>query len=390
MANTRLVSRWIALSIVLLVLPLEAFGQAFDVNTASLQVHVLNVGQGDATLVVGRGKTLLVDVGEDQRGGAKTHYKDVADAIRKYSGKTMVDYMVISHYHADHIGNQTVGAGNGLWGLLNSEGITIDTIIDRGDQIQFGPATGPHQHYIQSIRDWLAQGKVKKRDTAQLGTTQIKLGQGVIVEIVAVNSNGVLERVNQQRPQFFADCPPNENDYSIGLKISVGPFVYFTGGDLAGASTDRHFGSTCTSYNDVETELAMKVGKVEVMKVNHHGSSYSSNPVFVRTLAPEFAIVTSGEGNPYNHPGRDVMERLTPLAHVMITGGVSTTEWPGNQLLTGMEVLGGEAAIFVAPDGRSYRLQNGFFSTSTSQHNPGTFSELTRKKKVTHVPGVTE
>jgi len=231
---------------------------------------------------------------------------------------------------------------------------------------------------------------VKRRETTQLGTTQITLGQGVTVEVVAANSNGVLERVNKQRPQSFKDCPPNENDYSVALKISVGPFVYFTGGDLAGQSTDRHFGPTCTSYNDVETELATKVGKVEVMKVNHHGSSYSSNPVFVRALAPEFAVVTSGDGNSYNHPGRDVMERFTPIAHVMITGGVSTAEWPGNQLLAGMEVLGGEAAIYVAPDGRSYRLQNRFFSTSTSQHNPGTFSERTRKKKLEHVPGVTE
>src|SRR2546425_606253 len=351
----------LAILVVLLLLPSWVLAQPF---TATLRIHVMNVGQGDATLIIGpppQRKTLLIDVGEEVT-GRRTHFKDVAAALRRHTGKgpgdtVVLDYLVRSHYHMDHMGTQTARGGNGLWGLLAEEKIRIGTIIDRGDDVQFGPTTGPHDKYRAAIDEWKRKGWIQRRETAVLGTQQIQLGAAITIEVVAVNGNGVLESVNQARPGFFDECPPSENDYSVALKITLGAFEYFTGGDLAGENTDRFFGSTCTSYNDVETSLAPTIGNIEVMKLNHHGSSHSSNSFFMRTLAPEFIIVTSGSKNTYQHPSRIVMDRITRGGHVFLTGGVSAQEWPDGVLLPGMEIVDGDVDIFVEAGGARYEIQ---------------------------------
>jgi hypothetical protein len=244
-----------------------------------LEIHVLNVGQGDATLVIGPEKTLLIDAGEEMAGG-KTHYKEIAAAIKQLTKRSSIDYFVISHYHFDHMETLAKGHGNGLFGLIDEAKLRIGTLIDRGDDIEFGEGTGPHDALQQAIKRWTKNKTVGKRERARLGTDQIKLGGGVVVEIVAVNGNGRLEKINQERPDYFKECPPSENDYSVALKITFGDFEYFTGGDLAGEDTKRSFHGTCTSYNDVETVIAMKVGNIEVMKINHHGSAFSSSGTF--------------------------------------------------------------------------------------------------------------
>src|SRR5712692_6142114 len=82
--------------------PVAALAQPF---TPALEIHVLDVGQGDSTLIIGPApekKTLLIDVGEELQGGSRTHYKEIAQKIRALTGKSSIDYVVISHYHFDH------------------------------------------------------------------------------------------------------------------------------------------------------------------------------------------------------------------------------------------------------------------------------------------------
>src|SRR5262249_13634873 len=120
----------------------------------------------------------------------------------------------------------------------------------------------------------------------------------------------------------------------------------------------------CTSYNDLETSIAEKVGNVEVMKINHHGSAYSSNSAFLRALSPEFMIVTSGARNTYQHPSRSVMERATQNGIVFITGGVSEQEWP-RDLLPQMILVADDVNVYVEAGGRRYEI-GGEIQTSFS------------------------
>lgn len=94
----------------------------------NLEIHHINIGQGDATLVVGpTGKSLLLDAGE-------SYWNSSADAqtigpyIENVLGSKSLDYVLISHFHLDHIGY--VGYG-GLWHLIEQQGFTVGKMIHR-------------------------------------------------------------------------------------------------------------------------------------------------------------------------------------------------------------------------------------------------------------------
>jgi beta-lactamase superfamily II metal-dependent hydrolase len=323
----------------------------------NLRIVVLSVGQTDAQLIIGpTGKTLLIDCGAEVA-GSKKQYEYVAARLEALTGRRTVDYFLISHYHYDHMGslypNSTLG--NGLWGLLDREGVTITTIIDRGDFNPFGGRTGPHGFYIDALPRWLTNNKIGSRVTATLGTSQIDLGGGVRVEVVAVNGNGVLEQISQADPTRFADYPPSENDYSIALKITLGAFEYFTGGDLTGANAIREFEpGNGQSYNDIETSVASRVGDIEVLRADHHGSAHSSNGSLVSGLDPEFAVISSGS-NTYGHPAQDAVTRLKGTSQLFVTTGADKNVWlPGDAIWP--HVLDADVQIAVFDQGARYEI----------------------------------
>ncbi len=100
--------------------------------------------------------------------------------------------------------------------------------------------------------------------------------------------------------------PPSENDYSITLWLKWGEFDFVTGGDTDGEYTTSEFAYV---YNDVETGVATSIAQdVEVIAVNHHGSSHSTNASYVATLNPDVAIYERGQhqyvwSSRPDHPG---------------------------------------------------------------------------------------
>jgi beta-lactamase superfamily II metal-dependent hydrolase len=298
---------------------------------AGLIVHFFNVGQGDSILVKGPARSLLVDCGEEVFGKTE-HFRDVAAGIGTITGRSAVDYMVVTHFHYDHMGGSRLR--NGVWGLLDL-GVHVDHIVDRGNFFVGPPTvTGPGLGFLEDVDGWVKDKLVGERKLAHRGKDVIDLGPGVEVEIVAVNGNGVLEA----EPASKLDrCPASENDYSIGLVVRYGAFELFLGGDMGGVTTDRWFGPKCESYHDVESTVLSAVGNVEVMKANHHGSEYSSNPVFVGTLRPELTVASSGGA--YHHPGKAFVERVSPWSPILVTGAVSADEWPAGPPMD-MSVVG--------------------------------------------------
>jgi len=93
-----------------------------------LEIHVFNVGQGDSQLIIGpTRKTLLIDESEPSW---NTHLGAtwVASEIQRITGGTHLDYVMVTHWHLDHIGYAGEG---GIWSLLEEQGITADVLIDR-------------------------------------------------------------------------------------------------------------------------------------------------------------------------------------------------------------------------------------------------------------------
>jgi beta-lactamase superfamily II metal-dependent hydrolase len=317
------------------------------------QFIIFNVGQADAMLVMHGGKTMLVDTGVARDKRSRPAFRDIPKRLEALTGRRHVDYFVVTHYHADHIGSHASGRDAslgelGLWGLISDERVSIGTLIDRGFLI-FGEKGATQKSYEASLPLWMERA-VKRRVAAKDGMT-IDMGPGLKVEVVAVNGAGRLLEIHKKRPAFFQEYPPSENDYSIALKFTQGDFELFSGGDLTGQDTVRRFGNTASSYNDIESRVAQRVGDVEVYRVNHHGSDHSSNECFLKVLHPEVSIISVGQ-NGYGHPATRVYEALKKLGRVILTGGAAR----GVYYTVKQDIRFGNVEILVDPDGKSYTV----------------------------------
>ncbi|MCX8052761.1 MAG: MBL fold metallo-hydrolase [Armatimonadetes bacterium] len=237
-----------------------------------LNIHHINVGQGDATLIVSpTGTTVLID------GGATGKGSNVVLPYLQNLGINYLDYVVASHYHEDHIG--------GLDEVINGIGASnVGTVYDRGTASPL-PGSSAYSQYASAAA---AAG----RATISLGQT-IDLGGGVTMKVVATDGS-VLDY------GAVPNARNNENNLSVCFLLKYNSFDYYTGGDAGGESS---------SYADLETPMAPAIGNIEAMKVNHHGSAYSTNQTFVNTLTPTVAFIPVGT-NTYGHPAQSVLDRL--------------------------------------------------------------------------------
>ncbi|HHS97128.1 MAG TPA: MBL fold metallo-hydrolase [Chloroflexi bacterium] len=311
----------------------------------TLEIHHINIGQGNATLIVGpTGKSLLFDVGESYWNSSADAEK-IGPYVETVLGCKHIDYVVISHFHVDHIGY--VGYG-GLWHLVEVQGFTVGQMLHRDYDTYLGSTSGTFQNW----RDYLeGEGKDKLNPTVAVeGTGQVDLGEGVTFKIVTVDGNDTI------LPGDFSgdDSPPSENDYSIGAVLRYGAFDEWLGGDLDGQYYVSEYGY---AYHDIEWSVAPEVGDVDVYLVNHHGSDHSSNPVFVNQLDPEVSVISVGADNPYGHPRQPVMDLL------LATSDVYMTERGDPNVDIGDAVVAGDIVI-TTTDGLTYYV-NGTPYTAT-------------------------
>jgi beta-lactamase superfamily II metal-dependent hydrolase len=326
-----------------------------------LNVYWFDVDQGDAQLIVGpTGRTLLIDLGENSWNaqGANTNASDVAAQIRNICGTgsapVHLDYVMDSHHHLDHIGyagnpSDTSAYGNGIYQLLTPTsvgglGFTVGQLIDRdggtwtdangNGTCDIGTAAAPAPevtwHNVgttsQTGRRWICwlYGPANQPDRAAIdgkvltltngaAWPTLDLGGGATAAVLEANAKGVMQAdgTTPVSGDHSTDAaPPSENDYSTGLKIGFGPYAYATAGDSDGEYASSVNGYT---YNDVEALLRTRVGKVETVRANHHGSAHSSSGSYVTTLDPQTSVISCGV-NSFGHPGNRVLDTYRSIA----------------------------------------------------------------------------
>lgn len=225
-------------------------------RNGSLEVHMLDIGQGDAfALRSPRGRWVVIDAGPPP--GAW-----LADDLRRLGART-VELLLLSHPDADHVG----GAG----ALL--EGLRVRGVG--------GPGTvrgsGPWQDAVRIAREEGVPWRVLAR------------GDGFDLD-------GVAFRLLHPVPGPGAADDPN----AASLVVEVawrGVRMLFMGDVPA----------------EVEREIVSEPLAIDVLKVGHHGSLTSSDPGFLEAITPSVALISAGRGNRYGHPEPEVLARLVDV-----------------------------------------------------------------------------
>lgn len=319
-----------------------------------LNIYWFDVDQGDAQLVIGpTGRTLLIDLGENawNSSGANTNATQIAAEIRAIcgisSGPVHLDYVMASHHHLDHVGyagnpNDTTAYGNGLYQLLSPTGLgfTVGQLLDHdggtwtdangdadcdvgtsaapADEIDWnnaGTVSGTSRRWICWLYGPASQtdrahinGKVL-RLTNSAAWPALDLGSGVTTTIVEANGKDVMQADGTtpvSGDHVGSASPPSENDYSIAVRISFGPYAYATAGDSDGEYSTSAHGYT---YNDVEALLTARFGKVATARANHHGSEHASSTSYITGLDPQTGVISCGV-NSHGHPGNSVLNNF--------------------------------------------------------------------------------
>jgi competence protein ComEC len=260
-------------------------------DSKDLQVYFVDVEGGQATLfVTPAGESLLIDTGWPGHDGRDA---DRIVAAAKKAGLSKINYVLITHFHNDHVG--------GVPQLVAR--IPVDTFIDHGDNRETGDAQT--QKGWNAYQELLANGKYKRLTVKPGDVLPIK---GMHAEVVS-SDGAVLDTPLPGAGQENASCKDTEqrpgdateNPRSLGTLITFGKLKILDLGDL---TWDKEMQLMCP---------VNKLGPVDVYIVSHHGSSQSGSPALVHAIAPRVAIMDNGAKKGGSPASWDIIEKSPHL-----------------------------------------------------------------------------
>lgn len=383
-----------------------------------LDIHTVALEKGDATfMIMPDGTTMLIDAGDNDKWGwhnpddtLKTGVK-LANYIRHFlapassdgaaaDGKTSrranlwrhsaassdgassdgkspdrgeIDYVMITHFHNDHI-------GNGRDALPGQRGYRLSGITLVGEYFRFGKFVDrgwpdydfpSREIVVRSNRSFMDDYMTFAGCLSESGTEVEKFKIGSDKQFSLKHDPGKYSRIFKIRNlaangevwtgrglksrKMYSGDPSlfDENMVSCAIRLSYGKFAYYNGGDITGGNWPTN---KCRE-RDFETSVAKVCGKVTAIKVDHHGWYDSSNGFFLRTLSPQVLIFTASEKK---HPVASALRRITD--HLVWEGGRDcyiTGEFARENL--GEELWSifkpcGHIVIRVFPGGDSYQV----------------------------------
>lgn len=230
----------------------------------TVQVHFIDVGQGDCSLILTLETAILIDSGDAK-------YADFVIQYIRALGVDTLDMIVVTHPHADHIGGM-----DKIIAAFDTKHLIMPRLPD-----ELVPVTNTFVRMLDAIE--AHQVTVNYATPLQ----HISLGGGATLEFIA--------------PSVEAEFG-NVNDYSILTRLVHGENTFLFTGDMEKIAEQ-----------DVLTRTTLLSAKV--LKIAHHGSKTSSTRAFLAAVNGTYAIISVGSPNRYNHPHPDTTRRLTDMGY---------------------------------------------------------------------------
>lgn len=238
-------------------------------ETKQLQIYSIDVEGGQSTLIVSpTGQSLLIDTGWSGFNGRDA---DRIVSAAKAAGVSYLDYVLITHYHRDHVGGVPQLADRIKIGTFVDHGPNQeDSDVTREDYAAYEKVVAVHKHLVVKPGDRLPTKGIDVLVLTAAGEHISKALPG------AGRPN--LNCANEPKPAVDT----TENARSIGVLITYGKFRMLDLGDLT---------------KDKELELACPrnlIGTVNLFIVTHHGFNQSNAKALVAAIHPDVAIMNNG------------------------------------------------------------------------------------------------
>ena len=221
-----------------------------------LQVHFIDIGQGDATLIEYNNINLLIDSGPNSSEEKLLKYLELNN-INK------IDYLIATHPHEDHIGNMDAILKN----------IEVEKFLAPKSIYE----TEDFYNMIKELKNNNLKIDILKKDSNQIN----------------IDSNIVLEILSPLKENY-----ENTNNFSPIIKLT---------------HQNNSFLFTGDAEIDAEEEVLNLDIDIDVLKVGHHGSSSSSSTEFLNATTPEISVISCGIQNQFSHPHKQTLDTLNNI-----------------------------------------------------------------------------
>ncbi len=272
--------------------------EPYEIPEGSAEIHYIDVGQGDSTLIFADGMTVLIDAGEP----------DDNDTVIKYltsKGVETIDYFIITHFDSDHYGE-----ASDVVDEFKINNLIIPDQIKINDKTKEDQVT--YKTFMEKVaakNDEIFVSIIENND--DIGTRVIaddlididdKEDRVINVGVIDPEKEG--DKADLEL-EFFGpvkDTYSNSNDYSIIVMLRFGATkMLFTGDaeEKAEEALIEKYGMSLDELFDCD-----------VFKAGHHGSSTSSCQEIIDAASPTYVIISCGEDNSYGHPHAEAYNRF--------------------------------------------------------------------------------
>ncbi len=242
---------------------------ASPATSKPLQMYFIDVEGGQATLIVSpAGQSLLIDTGWS---GYEGRDADRIVSAAHQAGLKQLDYVLITHYHRDHVGGVPQLA----------DGIKIGTFVDHGPNQEDSDVTRTDYAAYEKAIAGHAHVVVKPGWALPIKGMEVRVlsAAGEVIKDPLPNAG---EANSYCSAEPAAPTDNTENARSVGVLITYGHFRFLDLGDLT---------------KKKELELACPnnlIGTVDLFLVTHHGTDLSNSKALVWALHPRVAIFDNG------------------------------------------------------------------------------------------------